>query len=257
MKRSIWVRTALGMLLFACRAFACLGIVGVLLWCAVRALFDWSGPQPADAAGFDLYVDVALAWAVGMAVAGLVGPTVRPGRGKANSLVWLVWCDLGMLLAFLWPLQALIVAFRFAVTARGRARWQRGGAVLAGSALLATGATWGLACYQAGQRWAPPDPSDQALVGTWSGAGGRVLELLPDGRYRTNFIGEAPYRISETRPPVYLSGHWTRTGTAGHGQEQSIVLNGSETMDVYGASSPSMLCEPEEQDPCYLSMQRR
>ncbi|MGA5822439.1 hypothetical protein ACPC54_31810 [Kitasatospora sp. NPDC094028] len=257
MKRSIWARAALGTLLFVCRAFACLGIVGVLLWCAVRALFDWNGPQPADAAGFDLYVDVALAWAVGMALTGLGGAAARQDRGKPASLAWLAWCDLGMLLAFLWPLQALAAAVVFAVKARGRAPWLRGGAALAGAALLAAGATWGFACYRADQRWAPSDPSDQALVGTWTGVGGRVLELQSDGRYRTNFIGEDPHRIWYTRPPVYLSGHWTRTGASEHGQGQSIVLNGTETMDVYGASSPSMLCEPEEQDPCHLAMQRK
>ncbi|MFD9126160.1 hypothetical protein [Kitasatospora sp. NPDC059571] len=159
-----------------------------------------------------------------------------------------------MLLAVLWPLQALAAALLFAVPARGRPRWQRGGAVLAGAAVLVAGTAWGLACHLAEQPWAPRDPADRALVGTWTGIGGRVLELQPDGRYRTNFIGEDPNRIWETRPPVYLSGRWTLTGASG--QAQGIVLNGSETMAVYGASSPSMLCEPEEQDPCYLSLQR-
>jgi hypothetical protein len=231
--------------------FACLGIAGILMWCALRALFFLNGPQPADAAAFGLYVDVALAWAVGAAVTALVGSTTGPGPGRSNSPAWAAWCDLGMLLAFLWPLQAAVVALLL----HGRARWQRGGAALAGAALLVAGATWGLACYRAARPWAPRDPSDRALVGTWTGIDGRVLELLPDGRYRTNFVGEDPYRIWETRPPVYLSGQWTRTGASGGGQ--SIVLNGSETMDVYGASSPSMLCEPEEQDPCYLSLQRK
>ncbi|MFF0292285.1 hypothetical protein ACFYST_03115 [Kitasatospora sp. NPDC004614] len=251
------MRTVRGILLFAFGAFACLGIAGVLLWGAAEALFDRSGPQPADAAGFGLYVDIAMAWAVGTAVTGLVGATNRSVRGSGNSLAWLAWCDLAMLLAFLWPLQALIVAVLFAVKARERAQWQRAAAALAGATLLATGASWGFACYQAEQRWTPSNPSDQALVGTWTGIGGRVLELQPDGQYRTNFIGEDPARVWETRPPVYLSGHWTRTGTSGHGQGQSIVLNDSETMDVYGGSSPSMLCEPQELDPCYFSMQRK
>jgi hypothetical protein len=244
---SIGVRAAHDILLFACRVFACLGIAGVLLWCAGRALFDLSGPQPGDAAGLHLYVDVALAWAVGAAVTALVGSAARPGRGKAEALTWAVCSDLGMLLAVLWPLQALIITVLFAVRAGGRARWQRVGAALAGAALLVAGATWGLACHLAEQPWAPRDPADRALVGTWTGIDGRVLELQPDGRYRTNFIGEDPNRIWETRPPVYLSGRWTRTGTSG--QEQSIVLNGSTTMEVFGASSPSMLCEPEESRP--------
>lgn len=251
------MRTALGALRVIGWAIACSGIAGVLLWCAVQTLFDWSGPQPADAAGFDLYVDVALAWAVGIAVTGLVGSAARLGGGKGNSLAWLAWCDLGMLLAFLWPVQALAVAFLFSVQARGRARWQRGGVALAGAGLLAAGVAWGVNCYLATLRWAPRDPSDQALVGTWTGVGGRVLELQSDGQYRTNFVGEDPNRIWDRRPPVYLSGHWTRIETSGQSWGQSIVLNGVETMDVYGASSPSMLCEPEEQDPCYFSMQRK
>jgi len=250
-------RSVRGTLLFLGAVVACLGIVAVLGWTNLR-LVDVEGPQPADAAGFDRYLDVTLLWAVGAAVTGLVGAARAAGRRKRNSLAWLAWCDLAMLLAFLWPLQAPVLALRFARKARERARWQRVGAALAGSALLAAGAAWGFACYRADQRWAPPAPSDRALLGTWTGVDGRVLELRPDGEYRTNFIGEDPSRIWSARPAAYLSGHWTLRETSDHGRGQSIVLNGSTTMDVYGASSPSMLCEPVEYyGSCYLSMQRK
>ncbi|MFJ5921510.1 hypothetical protein ACIQF6_02760 [Kitasatospora sp. NPDC092948] len=257
MTKSVLARSARGTALFGCGVLACLGIVVVLGWGLLR-LVDGSGPQPADAAGFDRYLDVTTAWAVGAALTGLVGAGLAPLRGGHSSLAWLARCDLAMLLAFLWPLQALLVALSFALKARERAQWQRVGAALAGAALLTTGVTWGLACYRAEQRWAPPAPSDRALVGTWTGVDGRVLELRPDGQYRTNFIGEDPNRIWSSRPPAYLSGHWTLKETSDNGRGQSIVLNDSTTMDVYGASSPSMLCEPVEYyGRCYLSMQRK
>ncbi|MFD9126161.1 hypothetical protein, partial [Kitasatospora sp. NPDC059571] len=85
MTGSIGARTAFGASLFACRAFACLGIAGVLLWCAGRALFDLSGPQPGDAAGWDLYADVALAWSVVATVTGLVGSGAPPGRAEGGG----------------------------------------------------------------------------------------------------------------------------------------------------------------------------
>ncbi len=257
--RSIGVRIARGAVWFVLSAIACLGIAAILLWSVLWRVIDWSVPQPADAR-YDLYLNLGLAWAVAMAVAGLVGSSAQTSREDGKPLTWLAGCVLGMLLAFVWPLQALVIALLFTAKARNWTQWQRGAAALTGVVVLAAGAMWGNDYYEDGRRWAPNNPSATALIGTWTGASGRVLELQPDGQFLTNFIGESPYQDQSSRPPVYLAGEWSLTETSVWGRGQAIVVNGGVTFDVYGGSSPTMLCQPEdepdEQRPCYLSLQR-
>ncbi|GAA2139864.1 hypothetical protein GCM10009760_22580 [Kitasatospora kazusensis] len=257
MATSTWGRAALGTLRFALVAFACLGILAVLLWSLSWQLFDFNGPDPLDTTAYDAYLDIGLAWAIGIGIAGIVGSfTLRP-RGARSSLGWLACCDLGLALAVLWPVQAVALALLFAARAGKRSRWLRGSVALAGVAVLAVGGTWGFRGHEAEQPWDPDSPAATALVGTWTGPGGQLLELQPDGHYRTTTYPGDPAPATTPQPPSYLTGTWKLTALSNADTPRTVVLDGAAIgLDVYGALSPTTLCEPQGPDFCDVALHR-
>ncbi|MFI8458119.1 hypothetical protein [Kitasatospora sp. NPDC085464] len=259
-----WARAGQRTARFLLTAFAGAGIALLLLGLGLAWLVDWSGPNPTDTGGFGHYLLVSALWAVGAGVAGLVGAQLRPSRGEGSDLAWLAWCDLGLVLALLWPLQVLAVAavVGFAavtgVRAGGRARWLRGCGALAGACLSVAGAVWGVTGYEAEQPWTSGDPAGRAVVGTWSGPNGETLALAADGTFRATAATTATAaRYSLTEPWYQGEGRWKLTDMVGPGRTLTLTFaSGTDDLVVYGALTPSTLCRPYAEEWCDAALHR-
>jgi hypothetical protein len=240
-----------------------LGVLCILAWAAFWAVFDLNGPDPRDSGGFEMYLDVAQVWAVGIVVLGTCRAYGRRWSGIGTPTTWLFWCDLGLLLAALWPIQALIGAILYARYARRRRWWLRGVAALAGGALMLGGGAWAFTGYEAEQPWRPAPDTDVSFLGTWKTADGATIEIRPGGVFlaagftQSGPDGWWPSQLANTRGSWTLShedGYLTLTlrpvppdGDAEH----------NATLDIYGRFAPSTLCLDDGfYDPCDLGLHR-
>ncbi|MER7582116.1 hypothetical protein [Kitasatospora sp. NPDC097691] len=259
-----WARAGRGAQRFLLTAFAVAGIAVVVAAVALSALVDWSGPNPTDTGDFGPYLRFSALWAVGAGVVGLVGAEVRRSRSEESGLAWLAWCDLGLLLALLWPLQALAIAavatFGAVAGSRagGRARWLRGCAAPAAVCLAVAGAAWGVTGYEAEQPWTSADPADRAVVGTWSGPNGETLTLAADGGFRVTAATTATEARDSLASPWYPGeGRWRLTDMVGPGQTLTLTFaSGTDNLVVYGALTPSTLCRPFAEEWCSAALHR-
>ncbi|WP_158835825.1 hypothetical protein [Streptomyces sp. NRRL S-350] len=257
-----------GALRFLLTAIAGVGTAVVVAGLALWKLLSWTGPDPTDTVGFGRYLLVAALWAVGMGLTGLFGAQLRRSRGTGSGLAWLAWCDLGLVLAFLWPLQVLAVAGLCAVRAGGRgqarakagagagARWLGGCAALAGVCLSAAGSAWGVTGYEAEQPWTAADPAGRAVTGTWTGPGGETLTLQADGRFRAT----VPTAAGKHPPEHWYGGEgrWRLTDTVDLGRTLTLAFasGGEDDLVVYGALSPSTICRPVAEEWCQTALHR-
>ncbi|MFD8749557.1 hypothetical protein ACFV0O_01020 [Kitasatospora sp. NPDC059577] len=243
---------ALASLRFLLTAFAAVGVSVIVLGALLWALLSWNGPDPTDTDGFGRYLQVAAVWAAGAGIVGLCGAQVRRDVGERSGTAWLAWCDLGMVLALLWPLQVVAVAVLFVVRTAGRARWLRGCAASAGVCLAAVGSAWGVTGYAAEQPWTSDGPADRAVVGTWNGPAGETLVLRADGGFRSTAGAGAGYDWSTGE------GRWRLTDMLDPGATLTLdfAAGGSDELVVYGALSPSTLCQPLAEEWCRTSLHR-
>ena len=162
-------------------------LVGVaLLLAALTEAFPWE--DPADTGYYRLYLYASNWWAILAGISGLAHVGVRRRDRRWARSVWiLAVCDLGMLLAVLWPLQLLFGGVVFAVRGRpwrGRP-WWHGAAALAGTGAAVAGTLWGYTGYEADQPWRGA-PSNLVFTGIWRSGDGGTLRLDRDGRFTTH-----------------------------------------------------------------------
>jgi hypothetical protein len=240
-----------------------LGIFCILAWAAFWAVFDLNGPDPRDTSGFELYLDVAQAWAVGVGLLGICRVYGRRWTIGGSPVAWLFWCDLGLLFAALWPVQALIGAVLYARRARRRSRRLRALAALAGVGVLFGGGAWAVTAYAAEQPWLPAHVTTSPFLGTWKGPDGATLVIRQGGVFLAT--GFAQNGVDGYWPQQLIGrGSWTLSHESG---SQTLTLTPvppdgdvehNATLDIYGRFSPSTLCLalPGPYDPCVLALHR-
>ncbi|WP_145911267.1 hypothetical protein [Kitasatospora viridis] len=139
------------------------------------------GPFP-EQYPYSHYLVASALWGMTVVPGGIL-LALRHRRWRSEALLpVLLGADLALLLAILWPVEALLLAVGLALRAR-RAR-QRVGAIAVGALLLVAGGWWGLDAY-ARQHVRDPGPVVAGqLTGTWHEAGGPgALELRADGNF--------------------------------------------------------------------------
>lgn len=256
---------------------AALGVLGILgVWVLVAlvalffAVFDWPAPGPGPEQwgffGLDHYLELSAAWAIGVGILGLARGYGRRPDGRRRSVRWLAWCDLGLLLAILWPVQAAVAGTVFAVRARSRAGWLRAGVALAGAGVLLAGTAWGVTGYQAAQQWTPARARSAALVGTWTSSDGGQLVLRANGEFTaTNLPNRDPLPLANATgiwvlaqnggPYPTLTLH--PSGASGASSASGAPGGSSVDLDVFGGSSPSTLCASvDHRQPCGVTLHR-
>ncbi|MDH6109769.1 hypothetical protein P3T36_005430 [Kitasatospora sp. MAP12-15] len=234
----------------ALAAFGLLGCAVALVATGLFELFNWSGPDQSDTAGLDHYVEISIAWVVGIAILGVSQAYQRRPDGRRRSVQWVIWCDLGLLLAFLWPAQIMIAACAFAIHARSRAWRVRGGVALAGVGVLLAGAWWVVTGYEAEQPWLPAhaNSADSAVVGTWTGTDGGQIELHADGEFRSSNLPYLGPNGPWTPQFTNTTGEW-KLGRDGEWPYETLWLtaaSGAPTdsleLDVFGGPTAATLC---------------
>lgn len=75
---------------------------------------------------------------------------------------------------------------------------------------------------------AAPSPSANEISGTWSGAGGAELDLLPGGSLSLKNIPEDYFLLDGSQQPISGQGKWRLMQSAG----QSAIMHGANWWNV-------------------------
>jgi len=217
--------------------------LGGAIWVVIGAYaahLPGSGSPPAFPAelAWDHYLLSAAVWGAGTAVAAVVLATRgRPGRRGALGGVLL--CDLGVLLAVLWPVQVAFLAVRYAARARRRRPWQRLGAVAVGLLLMTGGCQWGSTADGGRELNTPRQVTAAELQGPWRNVTGRgTLELGTDGRFTAHQVPGTAEWGRTTPARVDAVGTWSLGTSFGN---PVVVLTNSRPESSPGVASQTRL----------------
>jgi len=212
-------------------------LTGVALLLAVATEFLLWVQDPADTGHYGLYLHTSNWWAVVLGLSGILCVWLRRRERRWGRSVWiLIACDLGMLLAVLWPVQLLLGGVAFAargVPWRGR-RWWHGAVALAGAGAAVAGSLWGYTGYEADQPWRGT-PTNLVFTGIWRSGDGGTLRLDRDGRFTTHgadpmgvAVGDWPDRLTNAE------GTWA----VGIGAEGNLLIDLTPTGDGLDGADP-------------------
>ncbi|KQV16661.1 hypothetical protein ASC99_28250 [Kitasatospora sp. Root107] len=173
---------------------AVFAVVGILVWTliALAYILPTGTPRFPQQLGWDYYLLASALWGLGIGSTGLFLILRRQRPHFADPVILLLFCDIGMVLALIWPAQALVLAVACAARAGKQRPRYRLGALVAGLLLLAGGCQWGAAARAGQELHSPRKVSATALQGTWHNVTGRGrLELGADGRFTADDIPAA------------------------------------------------------------------
>ncbi len=187
---------------------------GILVWAlvALAYILPTGTPRFPQQLGWDYYVLASALWGVGIGATGIFLILRRQRPHFAAPVILLLFCDIGVVLAPVWPVQALVLAVACAARAGKQRPRYRLGALVVGLLLLAGGCVWGTAARAGQELHSPGKVSATALHGSWHNVTGRGrLELGADGHFTADDIPATPDWGHPGSARISAAGTWAFT----------------------------------------------